>query len=139
MSDPTEELAFTSLDPDQIDRLRPYGRVLEVPEGELLFQEGDTNLDLFILLKGEFVLGRIGMPAEQEIELGTATAGNIMGEYNVLTGEAAYVHTRAVVRSEVLAVSEPALRELMAADHDLGDLDEITPEVAGLEGFTRER
>lgn len=88
----------------------------------MLFQEGDTNLDLFVLLEGEFVLGRIGMPAEQEIELGTASAGNIMGEYNVLTGEAAYVHSRAVVRSEVLAVSEPGLRELMATDHDLGDL-----------------
>ncbi len=122
MSDATQELAFTSLEPDQIDRLRPHGRVLEVPEGELLFQEGDANLDLFVLLEGEFTIGRIGMPAEQEIELGTASAGNIMGEYNVLTGEAAYVHSRAVVQSEVLAVSEPALRELMATDHDLGDL-----------------
>jgi len=122
MSDATEETAYTSLDPDQIDRLRPYGRVLQVPEGELLFREGDTDLDLFILLEGEFVLGRIGMPGEQELEIGTAAAGNIMGEYAVLTGEAAYIHSRAVVRSEVLAVSEPALRELMASDHDLGDL-----------------
>ncbi|MGI9616745.1 MAG: FAD-dependent oxidoreductase, partial [Acidimicrobiales bacterium] len=122
MSDPSEALAFTSLDPDQIDRLRPRGRILQVPAGELLFQEGDTDLDLFVLLEGEFVVGRIAMPAGQAIELGTAAAGNIMGEYNVLTGEAAYVHCRAVVRSEVLAVSERSLRELMATDNELGDL-----------------
>lgn len=122
MSAPTEEVAFTSLDTDQIGRLRPYGRVLGVAEGELLFKEGDTNLDLFILLNGEFVLRRIGMSTGEDIELGTATAGNIMGEYNVLTGEAAYVHSIAVVDSEVLAVSESALRELMSTDNDLGDL-----------------
>ncbi len=122
MSNTTEELAFTSLDPDQIDRLRRYGRVREIPRGTLLFQEGDTNLDLFVLLAGEFVLGRIGMPAEDELDLGTATAGNIMGEYNVLTGQAASLHCRAAVDSEVLAISETGLRELMAADNDLGDL-----------------
>ena len=122
MSDPTEELAFTSLSPEQIDRLRPYGRVIEIAEGELLFKEGDTNLDLFILLRGEFVLRRIDIPTGEDLELGTATAGNIMSEYNVLTGEAAYVHSNALVDSEVLAVSEPALRDLMATDNDLGDL-----------------
>lgn len=122
MSDATQELAFTSLDADQIDRLRPYGRVIEVAAGDPLFREGDTNLDFFVLLDGEFVLRRIAIPTGQDIELGTATAGNIMSEYNVLTGEAAYLHSLAVVDSSVLAISEPSLRELMAADNDLGDL-----------------
>lgn len=40
----------------------------------------------------------------------------------MLTGEAAFIHARAAVRSEVLAVSEPSLRKLMASDNDLGDL-----------------
>lgn len=122
MSDSSEDVAFTHLTDEQIDRLRPHGRVVEVPEGELLFQEGDTNLDLFGLLEGEFVLWRIDMPTRQDLEVGTATAGSLIGEYNVLTGEAAYVHARATVRSKVLAVSEPALREVMATDNDLGDL-----------------
>ncbi len=33
----------------------------------MLFKEGDTNLDLFILLDGEFALGRIGMPTEAKL------------------------------------------------------------------------
>ena len=122
MTDATEDVAYINLDANQIDRLRPYGKVLEVEQGELLFREGDTNLDLFVLLEGEFELSRIDMPTDQDIEIGTATAGNLIGEYSVLTGEAAFVHARAVVRSEVLAVSEPSLRELMATDNDLGDL-----------------
>ncbi|MEM9653836.1 MAG: FAD-dependent oxidoreductase [Actinomycetota bacterium] len=122
MSDPTQELAYTSLDADQIDRLRPYGRVLEVAAGVRLFQEGETNLDFFVLLDGEFVLRRTGMATGEQVDLGTAVAGNIMSEYNVLTGEAAYLHSTAVVDSTVLAVAEPALREFMAADNDLGDL-----------------
>ena len=122
MSDPTEDVAFTSLDTDQIDRLRPYGEVLEIPEGDLLFRDGDTNLDLFVILEGAFVFLQIQRPGEQEIELGTATSGDFIGEYNVLTGAATFVHARATVRSEVLAISEPALRKLMATDNDLGDL-----------------
>jgi thioredoxin reductase (NADPH) len=122
MSDPTEEFALTSLDADQIDRLRPYGKVLEVPEGDVLFREGDTNLDLFVVLEGEFVLAQSNIRAEQDIELGTAGPGTFIGEYNVLSGEATFIHASATVRSEVLAVSEPALREVMATDNDLGDL-----------------
>ena len=122
MSDSTEDVAFTSLDANQIDRLRPYGKVLEIPEGDLLFREGDKNLNLFVVLEGEFVFSRIHRSTEQDIELGTAAPGDFIGEYNVLTGEVTFVRARAAVRSEVLAVSEPALRELMAADNDLGDL-----------------
>ncbi len=65
---------------------------------------------------------RIDIPTGEHIELGLVMPGNIMSEHNVLTGEAAYVHSRAVAPSKVLAVSEPALRRLMAIDHDLGDL-----------------
>ena len=72
MSDSTEDVAFRSLDPNQIDRLRPYGKVLDVPEGDLLFREGDKNLDLFVVLEGEFVLSQIHIPSDQDIELGTA-------------------------------------------------------------------
>jgi thioredoxin reductase (NADPH) len=122
MSDSTEDVAFMSLDSNQIDRLRPHGTVLEVPEGDLLFREGDTNLDLFVVIEGEFVLSQLHTQTEQDIELGTAPPGTFIGEYNVLTGEATFIHARAAVRSKVLAVSEPALRELMATDNDLGDL-----------------
>ena len=39
---------------------------------------------------------RIDIPTGEHIELGLVMPGNIMSEHNVLTGEAAYVHSRAV-------------------------------------------
>ncbi len=122
MSGTSENIAYTTLNADQIDKLRSHGRVVEYAIGEVLFEEGDTNLDLFILLEGEFVVRRIDVPTGDHIEIGIVTAGNIMSEYNVLTGEAAYVHSRAIASSKVLAITEPDLRRLMATDHDLGDL-----------------
>ncbi len=122
MTTPAEDVAYTSLTAAQIDVLRNHGRVLDCAAGDVLFKEGDTNLDLFVLLEGEFVVHRIDVASGDDIELGVVTPGNIMSEYNVLTGEAAFVHTVARAPSKVLAITEPDLRRLMAADHDLGDL-----------------
>ncbi|MGH1492796.1 MAG: FAD-dependent oxidoreductase [Acidimicrobiales bacterium] len=122
MSDPTEDIAYTSLDANQIDQLRPFGNVLEVSEGDLLFQEGDTDLSLFVVLEGELALSAIQVRTGQDLELGIATPGHFIGEYNVLTGGATFLRARATAPSTVLAVAEPALRELMATDSDLGEL-----------------
>ena len=42
--------------------LRPHGRVIEYAQRDVLFVEGDTNLDLSILREGEFVVRRIDVP-----------------------------------------------------------------------------
>jgi len=122
MADPIEDVAYTKLDAGQVDRLRPFGTVVDIAEGDLLFEDGDTNLDLFVVLEGSFVFLRVERQTDQEIELGTASSGDFIGEYSVLTGEATFVHARATARSQVLAISERSLREVMATDNDLGDL-----------------
>ena len=43
ISDTPDDVAYTSLTADQIDMLRPHGRVIEYAKGDVLFVEGDTN------------------------------------------------------------------------------------------------
>ena len=62
MSDTPDDVVCTSLTADQVDILRPHGRVIEYAKGDVLFVEGDTNLDLSILREGEFVVRRIDVP-----------------------------------------------------------------------------
>lgn len=79
MSDSTEDVAYTSLDADQINQLRPFGNILEISEGDLLFREGDTELNLFVVLEGELALSAIQVRTGQDIELGTATPNQRSG------------------------------------------------------------
>ena len=44
--------AFPLLTGAQIDRLRPYGKVRKVQAGEALFQAGDSNVPVYVILSG---------------------------------------------------------------------------------------
>jgi hypothetical protein len=50
MTQVNPQVAFPTLTPEQIDRLHPYGTVRPVGAGDILFQEGDTAYDCFVLV-----------------------------------------------------------------------------------------
>ncbi len=121
MSEPTDELLIT-LTAEQLDRLRPFGSVVEAPVGSVLIEPGTREPDLIVVLGGEVEVLAVEIETRRETAVGTATAGMLVGELNVLSGETTFVRTRATEPSTVLRVSGDALRELMATDHELGDL-----------------
>ena len=121
MSEPTNETLIT-LSVDQLERLKPFGVLVEAPAGTVLVEQGDREPDLIVVLEGAIEVFDIEPETRAETSVGVATPGTFMGELNVLSGETTFVRARATAPSIVLRVSGDALRRLMATDSDLGDL-----------------
>ena len=121
MSDLAEELVITLAD-EQLERLEPFGSRVEVAAGAVLVEPGDREPDLIVVVEGEIEVLGVEVETRQETWVGVATAGMLVGELNVLSGETTFVRIRATEPSTVLKLSGDSLRELMAIDTDLGDL-----------------
>ena len=121
MLEPPNEVR-TTLSLEQIERLKPFGKIAEAPAGTVLVEEGDHKPDMIVVLDGEIEIFHLEIDTRQETLVGSLTPGSFLGELNVLTGETTFIRVRAKVPSTVLRLSGDALRELMATDSDLGDL-----------------
>ncbi len=71
-------------------------------EGEIVFDEGDEGLDLYIILSGQIQLSRNGTSGQRLI--GKLSAGEFFGEMSVVLGEAR--------TARAVSVGETALLEL---------------------------
>ena len=89
---PEVEDVFITLSDEHIELLKPFGEISETPAGKVLLEEGDLKPDLVIVLDGEVEFFRIDRETGQEVSLFTATPGIFIGELNVLTGQARFVH-----------------------------------------------
>lgn len=121
MSEPPDDLRVT-LGAEQIERLKPFGTVVDAPAGTVLVEPGDREPDLILVLDGELEVFEVDVQTGQEISVGVATPGLFLGELSVLSGETTFLRVRATVASTALRVSGDALRQLMATDSELGDL-----------------
>ena len=83
--------------------------------GETLCRQGDVGTDLFIVLSGRLSV-RFG-EGEQLAEL---TAGSVVGEMGLVEPRNRSATVVAVETSEVAAISQTDLRQLLVTDGNLG-------------------
>jgi thioredoxin reductase (NADPH) len=104
----------------QIRALAASGERRRTRPGEVLFQEGDTRYDFFVILEGKVAVVE-GFRTDERV-LALHGAGRFLGELSLLTGQAAFY--TAVVREagEVLVVPVERFRALVSQDPVLGDL-----------------
>jgi len=121
MSEPTSETLVT-LSADQLDRLKPFGAIVEAPADTVLVEQGDREPDLIVVLEGALEVFDIHPETKRETSVGVATPGTFMGELNVLSGETTFIRARTTAPSTLLRISGDQLRQLMATDSDLGDV-----------------
>jgi thioredoxin reductase (NADPH) len=113
--------AFPVLSPSQIEMLSAYGEERTVEAGEVLFRVGDSAYDLLLILEGSAeVIHDFGGPDERVIV--EHTAGRFLGEYNLLTGQAAYLTAVVKTAGRVVAITPARLREVIAQQADLSEL-----------------
>lgn len=112
--------AFPLLTPSQIDHLRPYGKVRSVQAGETLFEPGDNNVPVFVLLSGE--LDIVQACPKSDRPLVRHVPGSFTGEFSVITGQRALVSGRVVQAGEFLEISAADFRSLVAKNGELGDI-----------------
>ena len=112
--------AFPTLDDAQIARLAPFGVERHAQAGEILFDQGDTDRGVFLVLDGSLEI--IGVSNAHEAVLRTIGRGNFSGEVSLLSGRRALVRCRARVDSKVLEIQRANLQRMMQTDAALGEI-----------------
>jgi thioredoxin reductase (NADPH) len=111
---------FPRLTEQQIAALERQGERRRCGADEILFREGDTGYDFFVILAGKVAVVS-GYGGDEEL-IAIHGPRRFLGELGLLTGQPAFF--TAVVREpgEVLAVPVERLREVVSRDTTLGDL-----------------
>ena len=114
--------AFPDLTPSQLERIRAISTTQVVGPGDILFQVGDRDYDFMFVESGEVEIVRTATPDSPEEVIVTHGAGRFMGEWNMLSGQAAFLTARVSAAGRILRVPREDFRHLMDRDAELSDL-----------------
>ena len=102
--------AFPTLDPDEIDLLRPLGSEEDYPDRTTLFKAGTRDIDFLIVLSGGI---DILNPTDADALIVTHSANHFVGDIDMLTRRPVII--TAVTRGEtrILRIKGAGLRKLL--------------------------
>jgi len=113
--------AFPELSDEQINALRRFGRERTANAGDILFRQEDANFALLVVLDG-----RIAVVADyggaQESVVVEHGPRRLVGEYNLLAGQAAYFTAVAREPTRLIEIKPGQLRKLIASEETLSEL-----------------
>src|SRR5579862_3405598 len=112
--------AFPTLTKEQIDRIRPLGRVRQVRSGDILFKPGDTAVPFYVLLSGRMEIVQPALDGERMIAL--HESGEFTGEMTMISGQRCLAIGRVTEAGEFLELSPENLRVLVARDAELSEI-----------------
>ncbi len=107
------------LTPEQIARLEPFGAREALPRGAVLFDEGDFDIDFFVILSGQVDIRQYTPEGFRSIV--KEGPGEFVGDTSTLSGRAAVVQAVADEDSEVLRIAPAKLRRVVVEDSELSD------------------
>ena len=116
----TRPRAFPALTEEQIDRIRPLGRVRQVRSGDVLIKPGDTVIPFYVLLSGRMEIVQPSLDGERMIAL--HESGGFTGEMTMLSGARSQVVGRVSEGGEFLELGPENLRVLVARDAELSEI-----------------
>ncbi|HLJ44908.1 MAG TPA: FAD-dependent oxidoreductase [Bryobacteraceae bacterium] len=116
----THPRAFPALTEEQIDRIRPLGRIRQVRSGDILIKPGDTVIPFYVLLSGRMEIVQPSLDGERMIAL--HEPGGFTGEMTMLSGARSQVIGRVSERGDFLELSPENLRVLVARDTELSEI-----------------
>jgi signal transduction histidine kinase len=109
--DPSDRVLFPVLPPEAVEEMRRRGTVEAVPDGGVLFSEGETRYDFFVVLDGRVRVTR--MAAGEEQLLTVHEAGGIAGDISLLSGAPAIATARALGPATVLRIPAEEFRRMV--------------------------
>ncbi|MGB6830822.1 MAG: FAD-dependent oxidoreductase [Terracidiphilus sp.] len=116
----TRPRAFPALTEEQIDRIRPLGRIRQVRSGDILIKPGDTVIPFYVLLSGRMEIVQPSLDGERMIAL--HEPGGFTGEMTMLSGARSQVIGRVSEGGEFLELTPENLRVLVARDTELSEI-----------------
>jgi thioredoxin reductase (NADPH) len=112
--------AFPTLDAAQIAALEPLGARRTVAPGDVLYRQGDTAYDFYVVLSGEVEI--VTGAGNDDQVIARHGPGRFLGELNLLTGLRVFVTARVSQAGEVLAIPAQQLRHIIATQPALSDV-----------------
>jgi thioredoxin reductase (NADPH) len=112
--------AFPRLGDDAIAALEQRGARRSVAVGDVLFADGDTSYDFFVVLSGKVAIVQ-GDGCDDARTIGVHGPGRFLGELNLLTGDGVYLTARVIEAGEVIQVARKDLPELIESEQQLAD------------------
>ncbi len=121
-SDPyaRERQTFPVLTDEQVERIKPFGVIEDLPKGTVTFERGDRTVDFFVLLKGSI---EIYEHRREGLNVFTVHGGNqFTGELDLLNDRKILVGGRMGEDGTVIRVNRPNFKKLMIAEPDIGEI-----------------
>lgn len=111
---------FPTLTSAQIARLTAHGRTRSVRGGEVLVEQGDRAIPMFLVISGELEAVRPTGATETLITI--FGAGQFTGEINTLSGRRALARIRARQDGEVVQLAREGVLTLVQTDAELSEI-----------------
>jgi thioredoxin reductase (NADPH) len=111
---------FPTLTGAQIARIAVHAKRRSVAAGELLFEQGQRDAGIHVILSGKLEIVRPGVAAGDQITV--HGAGEFTGEVGTLAGQRRLVRGQMREAGEVLALDLEGLRRVIQGDPDLSDV-----------------
>jgi len=113
-----KDIAFPTLRAQDIATLERRGSVRAVHDGEVLFAQGDTNVDFFIVLEGEIEIAERSRGSRHAVV--RHQPGGFTGDVDTLSGRAVLVEARAAGEGRVIQFDAKKLRQVVDELPDVG-------------------
>jgi len=114
--------AFPLLTTAQINRLRTVGKVRHVHAGEILFEPGDSDISLFVILSGALDIIPPCPKQAQQQALVTHIPGSFTGEFALISAQRSMMRGQVKEDGEFLEIAAADFRAFAAKDAELGDI-----------------
>jgi thioredoxin reductase (NADPH) len=116
------EEIFPKLTPAQVRRITPRGRTRAVQRGEVLYEQGETDVPFFVVGSGELEVVRPLGPGAVETLVTVYRSGQFTGEVGTLSGRRTLLRVRATKPGKIIEVDRQQILALVQSDSELGQI-----------------
>ena len=114
------ERIFPKLTSEQIGRMQERGHMRAVKLGEVLVEQGDSNVPFFVVISGEIEILRPSGVTETLITV--HGSGQFTGEVNMLSGRRALFRARVTKPGSVIEMDRQHMMALLQSDAEIGEI-----------------
>ena len=104
---------------EQIDAIRPFAEELEIAADQLVFREGQTELDFLVVLKGGIEFSAADSFGKKNIPIVRIPERSFTGDLSLFTNTPLIADGRTSGATRVLRVKHSDFRRLLSAEPDL--------------------
>lgn len=112
------EVAFPNLTEAQIDALMAFGSCVKIPAGDCVWEVGQSEPCMNIIMEGEMVV----IDPRTEAEIARHTKGSFSGDIDVITGRPAVVSAYAKSDLHLISVSGQQVRTIVGQLPEIGNM-----------------